>query len=130
MRAEPNTVTLRCAAERREDFRGIAQLLQRGGDDLHVEAVGLVVDEPQRGLDDVLDEVGAFVAAAVLLDELLDERLVLIGLGHNTSLFDVGRGALLESSFEPSVSRGPTTALRPARVYFSCSEVYSSDGGV
>ena len=50
----------------------------------------------------------------MLLDELLDERLVRIGLGHNTSLMDFRRGALLESNFEIQVGRGPTPALRPA----------------
>ncbi len=55
----------------------------------------------------------------MLLDELLDERLVRIGLGHNTSLMDIRRGALLESNFEFLVSRGPTPALRPARVFIS-----------
>jgi hypothetical protein len=53
------------------------------------------------------------------LDELLNERLVRIGLGHKTSLMDIRRGALLESNFESGVGRGPTPALRPARVFIS-----------
>jgi hypothetical protein len=40
-------------------------------------------------------------------------------LGHNTSLMDFRRGALLESNFEIRVGRGPTPALRPARVFIS-----------
>ena len=38
---------------------------------------------------------------------------------------DIRRGALLESNFEFRMGRGPTPALRPALVYFSCRVVYS-----
>ena len=122
VRAEPKIVTFGTPVEGPEHGEGGPHLLQRGGGDLEVEAVGVVAGQPDGRAEDVPEHVAVGVGAGLV--EQLPDRLVHLGHGRQCTVLGMAHCSRCGAPGEEDggVPLGWSQSTGPRGVVHLCAE--------